>query len=119
MEPWRELRVWKHAHDLVLCVYKVTKRFPHEERYGLTSQLQRATVSVAANIVEGTKRMTAKDQQRFLMMANTSLEEAKYYFILGLHLNYISEENATELTKKARNIGRMISGMITRYNVKK
>ena len=112
MESWRELRVWQHAHDLALRVCDVTKNFPADEKFGLSSQLRRAAISVAANIVEGSKRKTSKDQQHFYVMVNSSLEEIKYYFILALHLKYIEEATAKKLTLKAHQAGKMLSGMI-------
>lgn len=93
-------------------IYKITEKFPKNEIYGLVSQMRRASVSVVANIVEGTKRQTKKDQKHFFVMSDTSLEETKYYFILGLHLKYIFEQNAIKLTNQAREIGRMLNGLI-------
>ena len=60
IKSFRDLKVWQKAHELVLCIYKITAKFPSEERFGLVSQARRATVSVAANIVEGFRRISAK-----------------------------------------------------------
>jgi len=91
MERLRELKVWQKAHQLVLEIYKVTKNFPSEEKFGIISQMRRAVVSVAANITEGTKRRTAKDRKHFHIIADTSLEELKYYLILSLDLGLINK----------------------------
>ena len=112
IEKFRKLKVWEKAHLLVLQVYKVTEDYPRHEQYGLTSQMRRATVSIVANIVEGTKRNTNKDKRHFFTMSDTSLEEAKYFFILSLHLKYINEDAAKDLTKRAREVGRMLNGLI-------
>ena len=76
VKSFRDLRVWQKAHELVLDVYKLTGKWPADERYGLTSQARRAAVSVAANIVEGFRRISAKESLRFYDIANGSLEEA-------------------------------------------
>ena len=112
LEKWRKLDVWLEAHNLVLDVYKITEEFPKYELYGLVSQMRRASVSIVANIVEGTKRKTPKDRRHFFTMSDTSLEETKYYFILSYNLKYINIKKAEELTNKARKIGRMLNGLI-------
>ncbi len=112
LEKWRKLDVWFEAHKLVLQVYKITEDFPKSELYGLVSQMRRAAVSIVANMVEGTKRKTPKDRKHFYVMSDTSLEELKYYFILTFNLKYIDQDKASELTEKARKIGRMLNGLI-------
>ncbi len=112
MEKWRKLKVWQKSHFLVLDIYKITKHYPKEECYCLVSQMRRASISVVANIVEGSKRKTNKDQKHFHVISDTSLEELKYYFILSYELNYITAEQGKELMEKAREIGRMLNGLI-------
>jgi four helix bundle protein len=85
---FRELLVWQKAHALTLAVYEATKAFPREEMFGLTSQLRRASVSVAANIAEGFPKPTSAERARFLAIAQGSLEECRYYFILAADLSY-------------------------------
>ncbi|HKJ31108.1 MAG TPA: four helix bundle protein [Balneolales bacterium] len=90
-EPARsfeDLIVWEKAHKLVLEVYSVTESFPKSELFGLTSQLRRAMVSVPANIAEGFKKTGKKDKIKYLNIAQGSLEEVKYYFILAQDLRY-------------------------------
>jgi four helix bundle protein len=82
------LLVWQNAHALVLGVYRTTATFPKHELFGLTSQLQRAAVSVPANIAEGFKRRGRADKARFLNIAQASLEECRYYLILSQDLGY-------------------------------
>lgn len=112
IEKWRKLDVWLKTHKLVIEVYKITEIFPGHELYSLTSQMRRAAISVVANIVEGTKRQTTKDRVHFYIMSDTSLEELKYYFILSYNLKYIGLNKAGELTEKAREVGRMLNGLI-------
>jgi len=111
MEVFKKLEVWHKAHKLVLETYKLTDKFPKSEQFGLTSQLRRAMISVPANIAEGSKRKTRKDRQHFITMSQTSLEEVKYYFLLGYELGYISKSQGQQLTEKARTIGRMLTGL--------
>jgi len=111
MENFRKLKVWEKSHDLVLNVYKITKDYPKTELYGLVSQMKRASISVVANIVEGTKRKTSADRRHFLVMSQTSLEELKYYFLLSLDLKYIVIDTKEILIEKAREIGRMLTGL--------
>ena len=91
-QRFQDLQVWQKAHQFVLGVYRMTKTFPADERYGLVSQMRRAAVSVPANIAEGFKRRGQADKIRFYNMAETSLEEVKYYLILSHDLGITNEE---------------------------
>ena len=92
-----ELLVWQKSHQFVLLVYQVTNRFPNYERIGLTSQFQRAAVSIPANIAEGYKKMGKADKLRFINIAQGSLEECRYYVILSKDLGYITEDDANQM----------------------
>lgn len=87
---FQNLIVWKKAHEFVLMTYKLTKAFPDDEKYGLTSQFRRAAVSIAANIVEGYKKKGQKDKLRFYNISQGSIEECKYFLILAEDLEYCS-----------------------------
>ena len=87
-----DLIVWQKAHKFVLSVYRFSSRFPKEEIYGLTSQLRRASISIAANIVEGFKKTGPADKMRFLNISQGSLEECRYYLILASDLGYGSTD---------------------------
>ena len=88
MKDFHELKVWQKAHQFVLDSYKLSRQFPREEIYGLTSQFRRAAVSIAANIAEGFKKRGHQDKARFLNIAHGSLEECRYYLILIADLGY-------------------------------
>ena len=77
---WKDLEVWKKAHNLVLEVYKLTAKFPQNEKYGLIDQIRRAAYSVPTNIVEGQSRNTTKEYLYFLYNARGSVEEIRYSF---------------------------------------
>jgi four helix bundle protein len=103
---FRDLVVWQEAHKLALMIYKMTAGFPNSEQYGLTSQIQHAGVSVPANIVEGFSRQSWQEKVRFYNIAESSLEEAKYYLILANDLGYI--RSIDELNEQADSVGRLL-----------
>ncbi|MFA5134091.1 MAG: four helix bundle protein [Patescibacteria group bacterium] len=111
MEDFKKLHVWLKAHKLVLEVYKITKDFPKDELYALVSQMRRAAISVAANIVEGSRRVTNKDRLHFYIMSQASLEELKYYFLLAYELRCIQKQIGEGLTNAAREVGKMLNGL--------
>ena len=85
---FEELVVWKKAHQFVLAAYQLTRSFPKEETYGLTSQFRRAAISIPANVAEGFRKRGAADKLRFLNIAQGSAEECRYYLILAKDLKY-------------------------------
>ena len=90
-KSFKDLECWQRAHEFVKEVYRVTKHFPEDERYGLTSQFRRAAVSIAANICEGYRKMSKADKLRFMNIAQGSLEECRYYVILSLDIEYVDQ----------------------------
>lgn len=88
---------WQKAHAFVLLVYRVTKHFPKDEFFGLTSQFRRAAVSIEANIAEGYKKLSKADKLRFFNISQGSLEECRDYIILSRDLGYISQIEFAEL----------------------
>ena len=87
-KDFRDLIVWQKAHQFVLSVYSISNNFPKTEMYGLISQIRRAAVSVAANIIEGFKKKTKPDKIKYMNIAQGSLEECRYYLILAKDLGY-------------------------------
>ena len=85
---FEDLIVWRKAHEWVIAIYKLTGAFPREEQFGLTAQLRRAAVSVPANIVEGFKKRGKLDKNRFYNIAQSSIEESRYYLMLAQDLGY-------------------------------
>jgi len=92
-KSFQDLIVWQKAHQFVLAIYKLSNAFPKSEIYGLTSQIRRASVSVSANIAEGFKKKTKPDKAKFMNIAQSSLEECRYYLILSKDLGYNSAYN--------------------------
>ncbi|HWD93824.1 MAG TPA: four helix bundle protein [Verrucomicrobiae bacterium] len=104
---FKDLIVWQKAHQFVLEIYRVTRGFPADERFCLTSQLRRAAVSVPANIAEGFPKRGPSDKARFLNIAQGSLEEVHYYLILSSDLNY---GDNTRLLDLCDEVGRLLNG---------
>ncbi|MCX5701763.1 MAG: four helix bundle protein [Candidatus Omnitrophica bacterium] len=108
---FKELSVWQKSHELVLEIYKITKSFPVEEKFGLASQMKRAAVSVAANIAEGFKRKGIKDKINFYNISQSSLSELEYYTILTKDLNY--SEGLEKIGLLIEETGKMLNGLIS------
>ena len=87
-KTFRDLVLWRKAHEFVLAVYRFTTAFPKQETYGLASQMRRAAVSIPANIAEGFGKRGKPDKARFMNIAEGSLEESRYYLILAEDLGY-------------------------------
>ena len=87
-KSFRDLIVWQKAHEFVLRTYKLTEQFPRHERYCLTPQVRRAAISIPANIAEGFRKRGFLDKNRFFNTSQGSLEECRYYLILGEDLGY-------------------------------
>ncbi len=112
MKDFRKLVVWEKAHLMALEVYRITKRFPKDELYGITSQMRRAAVSIPTNIAEGCGRGTDKDFGRFLQMAVGSASELEYLFLLSKDLDLIEREVYEEMESRIVEIKKMISSLI-------
>ncbi|MBI3482003.1 MAG: four helix bundle protein [Bacteroidetes bacterium] len=108
-KSFRDLIVWQKAHQLVLDIYKMTKSFPKEEIYGLTSQIRRSSTSVAANIAEGFRKRSAADKARIMNIGQGSLAETEYYLILAQDLLY---SDTRELLNKEDKVGRILDAYI-------
>lgn len=96
------------ASDLAHLSYKVSRQFPKEEVFGLTSQLRRAALSVILNIIEGFARLGTKEYQRFLKMSYGSLKEAKYLIRFAFDEKYMTEKDYSEVISLAEEVGRLL-----------
>jgi four helix bundle protein len=113
MRDFKKIKAWQLADDLAVAVYTATSRsFPRYELFGLTSQIRRAAVSVASNIVEGSKRRHHRDFLRFLDMANGSLAEVEYQLHLAKRLGYLSDTEYTGLAAQREEAARTLHGLI-------
>ena len=107
-DRWRKLAVWQLADDLALQVYKLTSAFPGSERYGLTSQMRRAALSVPTNIVEGYSRRGDKELAHFLNIACGSLAELKYLVHFSARLEYLCKEDIRSVTDQCETVGKQL-----------
>ena len=112
MQDFKELKVWQKAHIVVLNSYQMTALFPKDELFGLVSQIRRAAVSVAANIVEGCSRDNEGDFKRFLQMAQASAAELEYEMLLARDLRYLTDEQYAGTAMQIQEVRRMLNGFI-------
>jgi len=111
MRPHERLEVWQTAVEFVVTVYKATEAFPKEERFGLTSQIRRAAVSIAANIAEGAGRDSSREFSYFLSNSQGSASELATELLIAHRLFYLNEAQYEMLMKTLDSIGRMIVGL--------
>ena len=112
MKDFRQLKVWEKSHQLALAIYKVTKKFPKEEVYGLTSQIRRASISIPTNIAEGCGLNTDKGFARFLQIAMGSASETEYQLILAHDLEFLSQATYEDLHNDVTEIKRMVASLL-------
>jgi four helix bundle protein len=112
MKSYRELEVWKKAMDMVVAVYELTNEFPQQEKYGLMSQIQRAAVSIPANIAEGYGRLHRGDYLHHLSIARGSLAELETHITIAVRLNYVSRDAVMNIWNMTQEVGKMLSTMI-------
>ena len=114
MQDFRNLDVWKKAHELTLEVYRASRSFPNDERFGLTSQLRRGAASIPANLAEGCGRGTDADFGRFVQISMGSSSEVEYHLLLAKDLNYLSVNEYTTFDEEITRIKRMLASLLRR-----
>ena len=114
MQDFRQLKVWERAHALTLDVYKMSKAFPREELYGLTSQMRRSATSIGSNIAEGACRGGDSDFARFLQIAFDSASELEYQCLLAGDLQLLSTQDYRHLNEETREVIRMLAALLHR-----
>lgn len=112
MKDFRTLKVWEKSHRLVLDIYEVTKPFPKNELYGITSQIQRAAVSVPTNIAEGCGKDSDAELGRFLKIAMGSSSELEYLLLLARDLSYLTDEQYNQLQTNLVEVRKMLNAFI-------
>ena len=119
MRPHHNLEAWSKAVELVTDIYRGTERFPKEERYGLTSQIRRAAISIPANIAEGAGRRSKKEFVHFLSNSQGSASELETELIIANGLGYLDETSFAQLVSQLERIGRLITGLSRHLNTAK
>lgn len=112
LSNYKNLKVWRKAHELTLKVYSVSQMFPKSEMYGLTSQIKRASSSIPINIAEGSGSVHKKEFLRYLSIARSSANELEYELFLCKDLKYIDEEIYQEISREIEQVQKMINGLI-------
>jgi four helix bundle protein len=113
VEDFKKLVVWQKAHEMTLGIYRRTKRFPAEEKFGITSQLQRSASSIGANIAEGCGRRSDGEFGRFLNIARGSASEVEYHLILARDLELLLEAEFNDLNDRVQEVQRMLAALYT------
>lgn len=111
---YHHILVWKKSHEFTLEIYKITKKFPKDELFGIVSQIRRASSSVPANIVEGNARRSSKEFAQFLVLARGSLSETQYFLELSKDLEYISIDEFNHLTLLSIEVAKMLNSLLTK-----
>ena len=112
IESYRDLRVWKSSIELTVACYKTTESFPTTETYGLTSQIRRASTSIAANIAEGYGRDNTGSYVQFLRVAQGSLKELETHIIVAKRIGYLQSSSESEILQKSEEVGKMLRALI-------
>ncbi|MGD0469059.1 MAG: four helix bundle protein [Terriglobales bacterium] len=112
MKDFKELRVWSKAHELTMLVYKLTRAFPRDEVYGLTSQVRRSAASIGANIVEGCGRHSDGEMTRFLQIARGSASETEYHLLLAKDLGFLQEGDFQAAEQSVVAVQRMLTALV-------
>lgn len=112
MQDFKELMVWKKAHENVLVIYQLSKGFPKEEQFGLTNQLRRASASIPTNIAEGAGKSTQKDFANFLQTSLGSAQEVEYLLLLSHELKYLNKEDYNKTNSLNNEVKAMLISLI-------
>ncbi len=112
IESFTDLNAWKEAHKLVLMIYKMTKSFPKEEIFALTSQIRRAAVSIVSNIAEGFSRRSQPDKRQFYAIALGSLTETQSQLLISRDLSYLPNDDFNLIANQSVVVSKLINGLI-------
>ena len=117
MQNYKDLKIWDKGHDFTLRVYEVTRKFPKEELYSLTSQLRRVSYSIPSNIAEGCGKKSQLEFAHFLNISLGSANEAEYFLILSRDLGYLTHSDFDILSKNINEIKAMLIQFISKVRV--
>jgi four helix bundle protein len=118
MSDYKKLKVWKSAHQFTIDIYKLTKDYPDEEKYGIVAQIRRSSSSIATNIVEGCGQINNGNLVRYLGIAKGSAFESEYQLLVSKDLGFISQEQFNILNEKVKYIIRMLTKLISSLRMK-
>jgi len=112
IQKFTDLIVWQEGHKLVLMIYKETKRFPREEKYGLVDQMRRAVVSITSNIAEGFSKRSAKEKYHFYNTAKASITELRNQLLIAKDVGYLSKEPFKRIAEQSVTVDKTLNGLL-------
>ncbi len=112
IESFTDLEVWRQGHKLALLVYKLTKDFPSEERYSLTDQMRRCSLSITSNIAEGFSRQGKKEKMQFYFMAKGSLTELQNQLLFSRDIKYITNKLFQDAAQQTISVHKLLNGLL-------
>lgn len=112
MKSFTDLDAWKHGHQLVVVIYKLTKKFPKEEMFGLVSQMRRCVVSVTSNLAEGFSRQSYKEKLQFYSVSQGSITELQNQLLIARDVKYITNNNFQKIAEQTIKVHKIINGLI-------
>ena len=112
IKSFTDLNAWKEGHKLVLMIYDITKTFPKEEVFGLTSQIRRCAVSITSNIAEGFSRQSYREKLQFYSIALGSTTELQNQLLIAKDINYITKEQFQDIAEQSVKVHKIINGLI-------
>ena len=112
IKSFTDLNAWKESHSLVISIYQVTKSFPREELFGLTSQMRRSAISITSNIAEGFSRRSNKEKAQFYFVSLASLTELQSQMLVARDVGFLDHKKTDKLAEKSNNASKLIRGLI-------
>ena len=112
IKSFTDLRAWKEDHKLVLMIYKITKSFPNDERFGLVDQIRRASISITSNISEGFSRNSNLEKKQFYYLSLGSLSELQNQLIVARDVNYIKNDDFQSIAQQSISVSKLINSLI-------
>lgn len=112
IKSFTDLDTWKEAHKLVIEIYKLTKDFPNEEKFGLVNQMRRAAVSITSNVAEGFSRQSLKEKIQFYFMSKGSNIELQNQLLIAKDVGYLNKDDFNEIAKQSVTVNKLINGLI-------
>lgn len=112
IKSFTDLDTWKEAHKLVIGIYRLTKDFPNEEKFGLVNQMRRAAVSITSNIAEGFSRQSLKEKIQFYFMSKGSNIELQNQLLIAKDVDYLNKEIFDRVAKQSVTVNKLINGLI-------
>jgi four helix bundle protein len=117
IRSFKDLDAWKEGHKLVILIYEITKQFPKEEIFGLTSQMRRAAVSITSNIAEGFTRQSYKEKCQFYLMSQSSLTELQNQLLISKDVEYLNNEDYDDALELSVIVHKILSGLIKKSRI--